>query len=240
MKARLKSLLFSPPWWAIFLNPHFLPRRALCQAMRAAGPALRGRVLDVGCGTQPYRELLTAASSVTGLELDTPANRAGNKLADVFYNGRDIPFPDHDFDGVLCNQVLEHADAPEALLAEFARVLAPGGTLILTVPFIWPEHEQPQDMQRFTSFGLKGRLRAAGFELISYRKLVGGTAALAALLADRLNARVSRFPLVVRLLTRASVIASCSLFGAIMLLFPSKDPDIYLDNFIVVTKRGVE
>ncbi len=236
MNAFLRSTMFNPPWWSIFLNPHFLPRRALFRAMRDAGPRLQGCVLDLGCGIQPYRELLTNATAIVGLELDTPQNRSGDKRVDVFYDGMTIPFSDGDFQSVLCNQVLEHVQDPQNFLGEISRVLAPEGTLILSVPFFWPEHEQPWDMQRFTSFGLVNQLTDTGFELVSHDKLVGGSAALCALMADRINAKVSRFPLPVRLLTRATIIAFWSLLGSALLIFPKNDPNLFLDNFVVARK----
>lgn len=237
MKPFLLSAMFNPPWWAIFLNPHFLPRRALFRAMRDAGPRLHSRILDVGCGTQPYRKLLTSASAIVGLELDTPANRRGDKRVDAFYDGKTMPFPDCDFQGILCNQVLEHVACAQDFLGEINRVLALEGTLILSVPFIWPEHEQPWDMRRFTSYGLANQLSNAGFELVSHSKLVGGTAALCALMADRINAKISGFPLVMRLLVRSTIVASWSLLGALFLILPRKDPVLFLDNFVVALKK---
>lgn len=237
MKARLANAMFNPPWWAIILNPHFLPRRALFRAMRESGPLLSGRVLDVGCGTQPYRELLTHANAVVGLELDTPENRAGKKNVDVFYDGKTLPFPDQSFQGVLCNQVLEHVAEPEQFLDELSRVLAPGGTLVLSVPFVWPEHERPWDNQRFTSYGLIHRLDAANFEIVRHTKLVAGGAALCALVADRINALVSSLPLVFRLACRALVIAPWTLLGCLLLLAEHPENGLFLDNFVVSRRK---
>ncbi len=47
----------------------------------------------------------------------------------------DIPAPDGSFDAILCSEVLEHVPEPTCVLDEFARLLKPGGTLILTAPF---------------------------------------------------------------------------------------------------------
>jgi SAM-dependent methyltransferase len=228
--------MFNPPWWAIFLNPHFLPRRALASAMRNSAGHLQGKVLDVGCGMQPYRALLTGATSVTGLELDTAENRAG-KQADVFYSGTTLPFESASFDSVLCNQVLEHVPSPEAFLAELIRVLRPDGILVLSVPFIWPEHEQPNDSQRFTSFGLAARLDRVGFEVIQQTKLVGGGGVVMALLADRINGQLSHFPAFVRIGLRAVLICPISVLGILLSAFASKDPSLFLDNFVTARKR---
>jgi SAM-dependent methyltransferase len=234
MKRKLETIFFDPAWWAIFINPHFLSRRALAARMREDGAALRGTVLDVGCGSQPYLSFLTTATRVTGLELDSELNRT-SKNADVFYDGRTFPFPDASFGGVLCNQVLEHVADPLAFLAEIARVLEPGGTLVLSVPFVWPEHEQPWDNQRFTSFGLASAIQSSGLRIVRYDKLVPGAAALCALAADAINARISGLPKLVRIFSRLLLVAPWSVLGA---LWPNgkREPSIFLDNFVVAEK----
>lgn len=62
--------------------------------------------------------------------------------------------PDAAYDTVLCSEVLEHVGEPEAAVAEMARVLRPGGTLILSVPFLARLHEEPHDYYRYTEHGL--------------------------------------------------------------------------------------
>ena len=62
--------------------------------------------------------------------------------ADYFYDGQSFPFKGGSFDVVLTNQVLEHVFNPDVFLSEIHRVLTPDGVLLLTVPFLWDEHEQ--------------------------------------------------------------------------------------------------
>jgi SAM-dependent methyltransferase len=59
-----------------------------------------------------------------------------------------IPLPGADFDTVLATDVLEHLRRPENLFGEMARVLRPGGKLIVGVPFLYGIHEEPQDFNR--------------------------------------------------------------------------------------------
>lgn len=54
-----------------------------------------------------------------------------------------IPEPDASFDAILCSEVLEHIPDPNKALDEFARLLKPGGKLILTVPFASLVHMAP-------------------------------------------------------------------------------------------------
>ena len=72
---------------------------------------------------------------------------------------RRIPFPDGHFDALLCTEVLEHAVAPEALIAEMHRVLRPGGSLVLTVPFAARVHHIPYDFHRFTRYQVAANVR---------------------------------------------------------------------------------
>ncbi|QFY90677.1 class I SAM-dependent methyltransferase [Magnetovirga frankeli] len=231
----INQVMFAAPVWALPINPAFLPRRALWRAMAEAAPQVHGRLLDVGCGSQPYRVLFSGVSEYIGLELDNPDNRA-TKQADLYYDGCTFPVTDETVDTVLCNQVLEHVFNPEQFLSEIHRVLSPSGTLLLTVPFLWPEHEQPYDCLRYTSFGLKSRLEQAGFEIARQSKLTRGGGALCALAADRLNTRLRLLPLPLRLAVRALVIAPISLVGWLLDAASTADTELYLDNFVICRK----
>jgi SAM-dependent methyltransferase len=70
-----------------------------------------------------------------------------------------MPFSDASIDVVLCTQVLEHIPEPMAVLAEIRRVLKPGGTLLLSVPSIFPQHGSPGDYWRYMPQGLQWILR---------------------------------------------------------------------------------
>lgn len=116
---------------------------------------LRGSVLDVGCGEMPFRALLGKDAVYTGIDVKSAtAFGMGVSAEIVTFDGSNIPFPDADFDHVLCTEVLEHVADPAALVAEMRRVLRPGGTLILTVPFSARVHHAPHDFHRFTCFAL--------------------------------------------------------------------------------------
>ena len=67
-----------------------------------------------------------------------------------------MPFGDAYFDGIVLTEVLEHCQNPFAAVAEVFRVLRPGGLLLVTSPFLWPEHGiagEYQDYWRFTRNG---------------------------------------------------------------------------------------
>lgn len=67
-----------------------------------------------------------------------------------------LPFHTDAFDGIVLTEVLEHCTDPKAAMAEVFRVLKPGGLLLVTSPYIWPEHGiegQYKDYWRFTRQG---------------------------------------------------------------------------------------
>ena len=180
LRARRRREQFEPTWLGLLINPFYFARRGLLQGLREFFPQLTGAVLDVGCGSKPYRAFIPAASYV-GLEFDTPRARASFS-ADAYYDGRVFPFADASFDAVLCSQVFEHVFTPEDFLREINRVLRPGGYLVLTVPFVWDEHEQPHDFARYSSFALKALLERAGFAVMAQHKTMADSRVLFQLL----------------------------------------------------------
>jgi len=127
LRTRWQKEQFQPGWLGLLVNPFFFARRGLMRELRDLLPELQGEVLDVGCGRMPYRALVPAARYI-GADVDTPVTRE-LAAADVFYDGRTLPFADTSFDGALCSQVLEHVFEPEPFLREIRRVLRPGGKL---------------------------------------------------------------------------------------------------------------
>lgn len=153
---------------------------------------LEGRVIDVGCGLQPYRHLLgPRVTEYVGVDRRGPFS-----APDVEGDALRLPLPDASFDAGLSTQVLEHVTDPLAALRELARVLRPGATLVLTCPGTWPHHEIPHDYFRFTRFGLEHLLREAGFAPRIVRPQGGMWATIGQMLALELfhgGSRTQRF-----------------------------------------------
>jgi SAM-dependent methyltransferase len=76
-----------------------------------------------------------------------------------------IPLRGASVDCVLCMVVLEHTRNPREVLLEFARVLKPGGLLVMVVPFLWEEHQAPHDYFRFTRYGVRLLFESSPFRL---------------------------------------------------------------------------
>lgn len=61
-----------------------------------------------------------------------------NRAPTIAAVGEQLPFPDRSFDVVLCDNVVDHAESPSAIVAELVRILKPGGLLYFTVNFHHP------------------------------------------------------------------------------------------------------
>lgn len=142
--------------------------------------AAGARVLDVGSGDSPYRELFASFDYLTNDWADTTYSPSAS--VDVVAPAHDLPLDDDSLDAVVCTQVLEHTPEPWAVLEEFARVIRPGGKVILTAPLTWYLHEVPHDYYRFTAYGLGHLLRRAGFVDVDIRPMNDSPSTLAELL----------------------------------------------------------
>lgn len=222
-----------PAGWLV--NPFYLARRELRRNLGELLPRLTGDIVDVGCGTKPYRHLVPADRYV-GLDYESPLRREAG-LADVYYDGGTFPLADDEFDGALCSQVLEHVFNPDEFLNEINRVLRPGGNLVLTVPFVWDEHEQPHDCARYSSFGLKAMLERAGFEIVEHRRTLSDLRVLFQLFNAYLfkvtHTKHQRLNQLWALLLMAPV----TLLGIVIGWVAPRNPDFYLDHIVVAQKR---
>jgi SAM-dependent methyltransferase len=137
---------------------------------------LGGRCLDAGSGHSPYKRLL-AARGATVVSIDIE-DRAGE--IDIIADLQDMPaVADASMDSALCTQALEHVPRPWDALSELARVLKPGGHLVLSAPHLSAIHEAPHDYYRFTRHGLQSLLESRGFEALEIRPAGGLIAFLA-------------------------------------------------------------
>lgn len=115
-------------------------------------------MLDVGCGTMPYRHYVDhQVQRYDGLDIEPRVK--GVKFVSDAQQMTAVASSEYDF--VLCSEVIEHVPRPERVLSEISRVLKPGGTLLLTVPFLARMHEEPYDYYRYTRYGLEFLMREA-------------------------------------------------------------------------------
>lgn len=138
-------------------------------------------MLDAGAGEAPYRQLFAHCHYMTA---DWPQSvHEGIQAVDISASLEHLPVSNGSFDAVLCTQVLEHVGEPLAILRELHRVLRPAGELWLTVPLVWPLHEEPYDFFRYTRHGRRHLLVQAGFSPLEVEARNGAFTTLAQILA---------------------------------------------------------
>jgi SAM-dependent methyltransferase len=192
-KIRRERLEPRPTQWD-YLHLHGL-RRELAAALGSL-PDLNGPVLDLFCGAKPYAELIPRRP-VWGMDLDRHF-RGADVIATI-----PLPFRDGAFAVVLCSQALHLVDDPVVTVGEMARVLAPNGHAVVTIPHLFigegnlERHWSKRDVRRLF----------AGWRGVSVRGIDGPGVALAfvagrtAMLAAR-RSRIARalYPVFVRVL----------------------------------------
>ena len=158
------------------------------------GERAHGRVLEVAIGTGRDLPYFPADVTITGIELspamlDIARQRATNLGRDVNLREADaehLPFGDATFDTVVCALALCTIPSPAAALAEMARVLAPGGRLLLLdhVGSTWPPVYAIQWLVERISIPVAGEhftrrqlplVKAAGLQVVETERLKAGT-----------------------------------------------------------------
>lgn len=145
-------------------------RRDRWVAEQAASLPDRALVLDAGAGSAPYRALFAHCDYRTQDAAPLEANQLrGGAYTKIDYvcDAAAIPVPSASFDAVLCTEMLEHHPEPIKVVAEFARVLVPGGKLLLTAPLGSGIHQEPYHFYGgYTPYWYRKFLGEAGFEQI--------------------------------------------------------------------------
>ncbi|MBV8210701.1 MAG: class I SAM-dependent methyltransferase [Burkholderiaceae bacterium] len=136
----------------------------------AAHQAAGSRVLDVGAGSAPYRQLFSHCEYKTQdfAQLQPSQLRDGSYGAiDYVCDATSIPVADASFDVIVCTEVLEHVPEPTMVLREFARILRPGGRVLLSAPLGSGIHQEPHHyFGGFTPWWYQRVLTQEGFDSI--------------------------------------------------------------------------
>lgn len=126
---------------ALYGEPSYVWRagqeRRLKMILAAAGEAVRGKILENGCGIGMYlQHLQPFGGQVFGLEYDFERALQARRVSPlvVCAAGEQLPYPDSAFDLILSHEVLEHVQDDAEAVREMVRVLKPGGCLLVFVP----------------------------------------------------------------------------------------------------------
>lgn len=125
------------------------------------------RLVDLGCGTMPYRPLMDRCGvAYLGADLDGTADLT------IDGYGR-VPLDAESCDAVLSVQVLEHVADLDAYCGEIRRLLRDDGTLLLSTHGTWLYHPHPEDHRRWTRMGLVAELAQRGLKVEDLQPVVG-------------------------------------------------------------------
>ncbi|MBL7892786.1 MAG: class I SAM-dependent methyltransferase [Bacteroidia bacterium] len=197
-------------------------------------------MLDFGCGSKPYKHFFSVAEYI-GVDMVNPAYTKQSENIDYFIKDGKIPFPDNYFDSVLCTEVLEHVFSIDEVLTEISRVLKPNGRFLITLPFVWEEHEMPYDFARYSSVALITILRKHGFEVIEHRKIGNSFETIYQLKVMEVYYWLVRCisNIFIRKKIGLILIPLYNLRAIIMgKLFSKNNPNLYLNNVILSSKIG--
>lgn len=149
-------------------------RQAWIEKMLARIPAGLS-LLDAGAGERPFQKFCShlrytsqdfggydGAGDGRGLQTKNWERKGLDIVSDITA----IPREDGTFDAIMCTEVFEHIPDPPGALREFARLLRPGGYLLLTAPFCSLTHFAPYHFATgFSRYWYRAHLPAYGFEI---------------------------------------------------------------------------
>lgn len=226
---------FEPGVFSLLTNANHFIKRGVFIGVRDNASKCKGRLLDVGCGNKPYRRFFNVDEYI-GIDIHNEAHDHTGEPVDVFYDGKKIPFEDKRFDSVFSSEVFEHVFHLEELVVEINRVMVKDGILLVTLPFVWIEHEKPNDFARYSSFGIRNLLERQGFEILNLKK----TSTYIETITQLRAAYVYNTLLPGRRLLRAFLaplfVAPINVVGKFLSVILPDNPDLYLNNVVVARK----
>lgn len=170
LKDAILKQLFKPSFVSFCINPFFFGRSAIYLSVKKHAHHISGKTVDVGSGSKPYKDLFKNVTEYIGIDIEQSGHKHTSSDIDLFYDGETFPFENSTVDSLVFFEVLEHVFNPNQFLSEITRVLKPGGKCVVTIPFIWGEHEQPYDFARYSSFGLNHLFNQHGLEVVEHKK----------------------------------------------------------------------
>ena len=177
---KIKSLIPEIIWNPIFIGINKMTN-AVKKIILNTNIQNEHKWVDIGCGLRPYEKYFPKGCYV-GVDVETSGAKNLMKSPDFYYDGINLPFDSVSVDGVICTQVLEHVPNARLIIMEISRIIKSNGELILTIPFVWEEHEIPFDFSRFSSYGITELLNSNEFEIQQIVKDTGSIESIAILL----------------------------------------------------------
>ncbi len=164
---------------SISVRRHFIDRFFYAHsALIGAG----SRIIDIGGKKEGKRGLFDITkygTNVTYVNIDEKNN------PDILADATNLPVNDESYDIAIMGELLEHVPDPRAVLKEAFRVLKNNGVALITVPFMYPIHGDPDDYGRYTESFWEKVATDLGFKVSSIKRQ-GGMFAVTALMVQHL------------------------------------------------------
>ncbi len=181
-------------WW-------YVARRKVLTDLirRRVKPPANARLLEIGCGTGHNLEMLGEFGTVDALEVDESARSLAEERLGKAVFSAPVPelagIPERQYDVVAAFDVVEHIPDDKAAIDGIARLLKPGGKLVVTVPahqWMWSAHDVVNHHQRrYSKAGLKRLIEGSPLKLesIGYFNSLLFPIAIAERLASKLRGK---------------------------------------------------
>jgi len=178
---RLKSLAWRAmnawlSWFMVYVNVLLMREK-----LGRYASLMRGVLLDIGAGNKPYRTFFNVdkyigVNSLGHYRSHVPSDVREN--TDIWIDRTPpLPFADSAFESIVCFQVLAVIDEPARFFAELARLLKPGGHLLLSTDFLYPKWAE-NDCFRYTDVSLRHFAQTHGFDVLAIESFGGWLTAM--------------------------------------------------------------
>lgn len=183
-----------------YLSPYFIAKYYILKDIKNTLDSynFQGILLDLGCGAKPYKSLFKNITEYVGIDFknysinkDFAGGIPESYFTDDYLDTLILPYGNESFDNVVAFQVLEHHKNPAKMISEVVRIVKPGGYILMTVPFLGGIHEEPNDYQRFTRYGLVELFNGKNCEIIKIKEQGSIFSTIAMLLNESLNSFAS-------------------------------------------------
>lgn len=208
----------------------FLDRFLIRREIRKLQGEVRGLLLDIGCGRQPYRNEFRNISGYIGIDRTS---------ADIVHDLSEYPYPlsDKTADWILCTQVIDDFHDRKTFVRELNRLLTNNGLLILSASFVWELHDLPHDYGRPTPEGLKRLLADNGFELMKLKSLGNSWVTLGQVININLLNIMDRCTWWLRVISPLLLLNAMFFYAVGLMLHSRRFDNLPLAFFLVARKK---
>lgn len=215
--------------FASITGENWIVGRHLLPLLEELGASESGIVLDLACGSSPFRMYFPGASEYLRIDINPPDEGVarGSMLS--------IPLEDSRVDTILLFQAISDVLNPGDVLSEMRRVLKPGGRVLLFESMCYPEHDLPHDYYRIMPAALTALASTNELSVESLERLGGLFTRFSVLWNTFIMGGLSRFRLLRPMSMLGIVSANVFMYG-LDRLYPR--PSLASDYLAILRKTG--